>query len=332
MDAEFPRAPDVAKRETDDDGSSAGWGGHFLPAEEYVIDCHMHVSEKEPWLVHRALDTLFATLDAYRLDQILVMDGGPGSTSVYSKVAKADRRFSFLIWMKPDRPDLDFLRRAHKAGAKGIKLHNFQIYGGRFDWKVWESPEWAAVFAEAEKLKMPILWHVTQEATGAPYMGEGSRGPFKGEREPGRPLTNTDLLEQLLGIVDRHQGITFVGAHMLYVGNTKLDELFAAHENLAVDTSCGGFLRFGDQMLDEDVRAGREFFIKWPDRLLFGTDNRLSAAHCNEQTFEAFRCHLRYIRALRLPDDVLQKVMWQNAKRIFNMNGGDGTMKATTRP
>ena len=103
-------APDVAARETVDDGFSAGWGAHFLPSEEYVIDCHMHVSEKEAWAVHQALDMLFGSLAAYRLDQIIVMDGGPGSLDAYSQVARSDRRFSFMIWMKPDRPDAEFLR------------------------------------------------------------------------------------------------------------------------------------------------------------------------------------------------------------------------------
>ena len=332
MADDYPHAPDVAGRETLDDGFSAGWGAHFLPAEEFVIDCHMHVSEKEPWSLRRALDLLFENLAPYRLDQVVVMDGGPGSLEVYSQVARADRRFSFMIWMKPDRPDVEFLRRAREAGAVGVKLHNWRIMRGEFDWKVWESPEWREVFSAAEELGVPVLWHVTQVESAAPYMGEGQGSSFKLGREKGLKLTNADLLEQFRGIIDRYPGIGFIGAHQLYVGDAKLDELFAAHGNLTVDSSCGYFLRFGDRLHEADAEAARAFLCKWPDRVLFATDNRMGVAHCNQVCFEAFRCHLRYLRALRLPQDVLDKVCWQNARRVLGLAEGDGYMTATTRP
>ena len=324
-------SPDVAQRRTRDEGFSAGWGAHFLPAEEYVTDCHMHISEKEVWAVRRALDLMFCQLAAYRLDHVTVMDGSPGSVDVYSEVARSDRRFSFMIWMQPERPDVAFLRRAREAGAVGVKLHNHRIMRGEFDWKIWDGPEWGRVFAAAEELRMPILWHVTQVQSPAPYFGEGG-GAMKAEAEKGRKLTNAILLEQFLRIVDAHPGITFIGAHQLYVGDARLADLFAAHKNLAVDTSCGYFLRFGDRMVEEDITAARQFVCAWPDRLLFATDNRLGMAYCNEVGFEAFRCHLRYIHALRLPEEAIQKVMWQNAKRILGLPEGDGTMTATTRP
>lgn len=325
-------SPDVAQRRTLDGGFSAGWGAHFLPAEEYVTDCHMHVSEKEAWAVRRALDMMFDKLAAYRLDHVTVMDGGPGSIDAYGEVSRTDRRFSFMIWMKPDKPDVAFVRRARAAGAVGIKLHNTQVMRGELDWKVWEGTEWKAVLDTAEEFGMPILWHVTQVASPAPYSGEGGGGSMKAERAKGVKLTNADLLDQFRRIMDAHPGITFIGAHQLYLGDGRLDELFAAHRNLTVDTSCGYFLRFGDSMVAEDIRAARAFLSKWPDRVLFATDNRLGMAYCNEVCFEAFRCHLRYIHALRLPEDAIQKIMWQNAKRILHLPDGDGTMTATTRP
>ena len=325
-------SPDVAQRRTLDGGFSDGWGAHFLPAEEYVTDCHMHISEKEPWAVRRALDVMFDSLAAYRLDHVTVVDGSPGSVDAYSEVARADRRFSFMVWMQPERPDVEFLRRAHKAGAVGVKLHNHRVMRGEFDWRIWDGPEWSRVFAVAEELGLPVLWHVTQVESPAPYSGEGGGGSLKAGRERGLTLTNAALLEQFLRIVDAHPGITFIGAHQLYVGDATLDRLFAAHRNLTVDTSCGYFLRFGDRMVEEDIQAARQFFGTWPDRLLFATDNRLGMAYCNEVCFEAFRCHLRFIHALRLTEDAIQKVMWQNAKRILRLPDGDGTMTATTRP
>jgi predicted TIM-barrel fold metal-dependent hydrolase len=321
----FPHAPDNAERDSLDDGFSAGWGRHFLPAEEHVIDCHMHIDGKEPWMVRKGLNMLFEGLDAYRLDQVIVVDAGPGSVAWFKQVAETDRRFNFIPWLKPDKPDVEFLRRAKDCGAVGFKLHNHQIWRGLFEPDVWESPEWQAVFAEAEKLDMPCLWHVTQVVGSGLYSGEGLG-------KPRERAGNAEMMERFLKIVDRFKGITFVGAHVLYVGDETLNELFGAHQNLTVDTSCGYFLRFGDAIHEDDFTPAREFAIKWSDRLLFGTDNRTSAAHSNPTCFEAFRCHLRYLKALRLPQEVLDAICWQNAQRVFGLRECEGWFTATTRP
>ncbi len=332
MSEQFPHAPDLPDRETLDGGFSAGWGRHFPPAEEHVIDCHMHIDGKEPWMVRKGLDLLFESLAAHRLDQVIVVDGGPGSLEWFGQVAGTDRRFNFMIWMKPERPDVDFLKRAREAGAVGLKLHNWRVMRGEFAPDIWESPEWQKVFEAAQELGMPVLWHVTQVEGSAHYSGEGAGNALSRRREQGHTLSNAELLERFLGIVDRYRGITFVGAHLLYVGDARLDELFAAHQNLAADTSFGYFLRFGDVLHEDDFAPARAFLCRWPDRLLFATDNRMSAAHSNPVCFEAFRCHLRYIKALRLPQEVLEKVCWQNARRVFELPECEGWMTATTRP
>ena len=328
----YPHTDDVEDRETLDDSFSAGWGRHFLPAEEHIIDCHMHIDGKEPWMVKKGLDLLFEELAAHRLDQVIVVDGGPGSVDWFGQVAKMDRRFNFMVWMKPDRPDVDLVRRARDAGAVGLKLHNHQIMSGVFPPDVWETPEWQKVFAVTEQLGMPVLWHVTQVESGAPYCGEGPGNALARRREQGETLSNAELLDGFLRIVNRYRGISFVGAHLLYVGDATLAGLFAAHENLAVDTSLGYFLRFGDTLLQEDVEAGREFVTTWADRILFGTDNKTSAAHSNPVCFEAFRCHLRYVKALGLSQQALDRVMWKNARRVFGLRDCEGWMTATTRP
>jgi predicted TIM-barrel fold metal-dependent hydrolase len=332
MSETFPHAADVAERETLDHGFSAGWGRHFLPAEEHVIDCHMHIDGREPWMVRKGLDLLFDELAAHRLDQVIVVDGGPGSLAWFADVARTDRRFHFMIWMKPENPDVAFLRRAHAAGAKGLKLHNAPVMGGACPPDVWETPAWRAVFAAAEELNLPVLWHVTQVESAAPYLGEGPGNAMSHRRGQGATLTNSELLARFLTIVEQYRGCVFVGAHQLYLGDAALAKLFAAHPNLTIDTSCGYFLRFGDRIPDADAAAARAFLCQWSDRVLFATDNRTSAAHSNPVCFEAFRCHLRYLKELRLPQDVLDRICWQNARRVFRLAECEGWMTATTRP
>ena len=83
---------------------------------------------------------------------------------------------------------------------------------------------------------------------------------------------------------------------------------------------------------EDDFAPARKFVIKRADWLLFGTDNKTSAAHSNPVCFEALRCHLRYLKALRLTQDALDKVCWQNARRVFGLREPEGWFTATTRP
>jgi predicted TIM-barrel fold metal-dependent hydrolase len=332
MTDKFPHASDNAQRDKLDNGFSAGWGRHFLPAEEHVIDAHMHIGGKEPWMIRQGLDLLFAELNANRLDQVIVVDGGPGSLDWFSEVAATDRRFNFMIWMRPENPDLDFLHRARQAGAVGLKLHNWRIMKGELAADIWETPQWQKIFAATQELNMPVLWHVTQVEGSAHYAGEGSGNAMVKSPAKGRKLCNAELLERFLSIVKAFPGITFVGAHMLYLGDKKLAGLFDAHKNLTVDTSCSYFLRLGDRIHQDDFDAARDFLFAYSKKIIFATDNRTGTAHSNPVCFEAFRCHLRYLKELRLPQEVLDTICWQNAQRIFSLSNPEGYMTATTRP
>ena len=162
MSSEKFHSPDVTERETLDNGFSEGWGAHFLPNERYWIDSHVHVEESTEEAVRQAMTQYFQRLAAYRLDQVITLDGTPETLAAYAAVAKSDRRFHFMIWPRPDAPDPDFVRRARDAGALGVKLHNMPLMRGKHDIHVWESEKWRAVFETCRELRLPILWHVTQ--------------------------------------------------------------------------------------------------------------------------------------------------------------------------
>ena len=332
MNNERHYSPDVAERTGLDEGFSDGWGAHFPPNERYWIDTHMHVAEHSEWAVRQALGQYFQRTAAFRLDQIIVLDGTPETLDTYAAVAKTDRRFHFMIWPKPDQPDPDFVRRAHKAGSLGMKLHNGPIMRGLQDWKVWESDAWREVFEVCRELRFPILWHVTQRLSTSPYTGGGPGTYWKDGKEKGVKFTNADLLEQFLGLVDQYPEVTWIGAHQLHVGNAKLDELFTKHRNLVTDTSCGYFVRFGDQMFPEDAAAARAFLCKWSDRILFGTDCTLGVAESNEIVFQGFLGHVRYLRQAGLPHDVLQRIAWENAAKLFNLPDGIDRIDFNVRP
>ncbi len=70
-----PYSPYIKDRQTLDDGFSKGWGFHFLPSEEYVIDCHTHCqipSGKKEDIIH-ALDRWFFYTEAYRQQKLVAL-------------------------------------------------------------------------------------------------------------------------------------------------------------------------------------------------------------------------------------------------------------------
>jgi hypothetical protein len=71
-------------------------------------------------------------------------------------------------------------------------------------------------------------------------------------------------------VLERHPKTRFVGAHMgtlpdCFIGDNA--KLFERHPNFAADTSAA-VRRF----LKQDPKAVRDFFLKYQDRILFGTD------------------------------------------------------------
>lgn len=327
-----PYAPDVAERETADDGFSRGWGAHFQPSEAYVVDCHVHLSDKTKDVAARAVREYFDRLDAWRLRRIIAMDGRPETLEAFSELAREDDRFCWMIWPRHDEPDVDFVDKAIEAGACGVKLHNAPVLTKGDDCKVWLSADWRPVFDHLSAAKLPVLWHVTQRHTASPYTGGGLQSYWTEAWAKGLTCTNQNLLDVFLEVCSRWPDIPFIGAHQLHVGFDKLDELLPKHPNLHIDTSCGCFVRWGDRLYKTDRQRGRKFFCRHAERILFGTDCGIGVEATQEYVFQAFLGHLRYVRQLRLPDEVLQRVSHGNAEQLCKLSALDEKRKGNVRP
>lgn len=329
---EQPHASDVEERETTDDGFSRGWGAHFQPSEDYWVDCHMHLREEDVETMLDLLESWGDRLEAWRFRRAVALDGSPSTADAFEAAADADDRLQWLVWLDPDEPDLEGLERCLEAGATGLKLHNRPVIQNAIDPSVWHSAEWNRLFDRLGEAGLPVLWHVTQRLTEAPYTGGGQNSYWETGWENGCEFTNEDLLQSFLTVVEQHPETDFVGAHQLHLGFDRLGELLAAHPNLYIDTSIGCFVRWGDRMYEEDRDRAREFFCEWDDRILFGTDCILRTELLNETLYQQFLGHVRYIRQLRLPETVLQKVSHRNAERVFGLPSADPSMKGTLRP
>ena len=135
----------------------------------------------------------------------------------------------------------------------------------------------------------------------------------------GVTYTNEDLLQSFLACCRRFPGIDFIGAHQLHLGWERLDALFAAHPNLLVDTSVGCRLRAYDNFYAHDKAFIRDFFMKWPERVVFGTDAFLGDAPGKVPDERNYIEHIRFIMSLDLPERALDAVCRGNMERMLRV-------------
>ena len=134
-------------------------------------------------------------------------------------------------------------------------------------------------------------------------------------------------------VLDRHPELIVVNAHMLdhFNSNEQLDYLaymLTTYPNLHVDLAAR-FQQF--HMMERDKL--REFVIRFQDRILFGTDISHLMGSPQEMAARYHRCFLlletdqmvagsffdgdKQRQGLALPREVLEKIYYRNAVRIY---------------
>ncbi len=332
LHADRPRPPDIAERETLDNGFSKGWGFHFQPNEDYWLDCHNHMESLTAHAeIYRVLADWFAQLDAFRLGRVIVITGKKEAFSVFRDMAAQDSRFGWLYRMPHDQPDAALAQQAFEHGALGLKLHNSLLMQGQASHEIWLQPPWDEVFTAVSRAGKALLWHITQRVSVSPYHG-GGENPYWSEARNGLTTSNEQLLQTALQVARRHPGLTLIGAHQMHIGLERLESVFREHPNVVADTSCAGFLRWCDELYPEDRAVLRPFFLQHADRILFGTDSSLALGRADAYQVQTFLCHARFVHQLRLPDAVLQQVAHGNAERIFGLPPMRPARRYNSRP
>ena len=332
----YPHSPDVLERETADNGFSKGWGFHFQTSERYWIDCHVHV--RKVFDFQRYVDNWFDWSMAWRQAKFIAVDGRPEpsergfSYEELAEIVSNDSRMAFLYYPGIDMPDTGPLERALELGASGLKLWSptFVLEGRPAD--EFEHPRWEGFFKIVNDRELPILWHVTQRLTDSPYTGGGRNAYWSEGWKKGVEYSNEELLQSFLRIAKAHPRGHFIGAHQLHLGLDRLEEIFEEYPNVYIDTSIGCFVRWGDEIYPEDQKKIRDFFIKYADRILFGTDIGMGKGYNLETEHLSLMGHIRFVRQLRLPYDELQKVSHENAEKLFRIEKSSDVRTGNIRP
>jgi predicted TIM-barrel fold metal-dependent hydrolase len=196
-----------------------------------------------------------------------------------------------------------------------------------------DDPRIDPIWAKCGELGIPVEIHVSDpKAFFTPVdrfnerydeLGEHPDWSFYGDEFPSKE----DILEARNRVIEKHPNTIFIGAHF---GNLPeelgvVGQWLDTYPNFYVDIDA----RISE--LGRQPYTARNFFIKYQDRILFGTDTPCNA--------EAYRLYFRFLETddeyidptpahklqgrwmiygLYLPDEVLEKVYNKNALIIFH--------------
>lgn len=228
-----------------------------------------------------------------------------------------------------------------RAGAKGLKiLKEFGLHyrdaKGRLinvdDERL--RPIWEA----AGELEIPVLIHQSDPCGFFEPMTEDNEHYESLKKCPGWSFADSrfprkdELLARRDNLVKRHRGTTFILPHFAnYAENIAcVAQLLDENSNVCIDFSA---------RLDELGRqpyAAREFFVKYQDRIVFGTDMPANL----EGSVDMYRTYFRFLETydesfyapdydgtfdrgrwpicgIGLPTEVLEKIYYKNIVRII---------------
>jgi predicted TIM-barrel fold metal-dependent hydrolase len=244
----------------------------------------------------------------------------------------------------------DEIVRAHKAGARGLKvLKTLGLYlregVSKGPLVKIDDPRFDSMWETCGSLGIPVAIHVSDpEAFFLPIdrfnerFEELNNHPDWSFHDHDFP-SNAELLEARNRVIARHPKTQFI---VLHVGNNAenlpyVGECMERFANMNVELAA----RIGE--LGRQPRMSRKFFDKYQDRILFGTDAVPNGTDTPQQIFneQLYEIYYRFLETedeyfdyapaptppqgrwriygLGLPDGILKKVYFQNAARLLNM-------------
>jgi predicted TIM-barrel fold metal-dependent hydrolase len=229
------------------------------------------------------------------------------------------------------------LRKSFQAGAKGLKFHKslgLSYRDANENLLGIDDPKLDPIWALCGEMKRPVMIHTADPAAFfTPLdrynerwheLNEHPNWLFHGDKYPSRD----ELLDQRNRVIAKHSNTTFIGAHF---GNNPEDletvgEWLDTYPNFYVDIDA----RISE--LGRQPYSSRRFFIKYQDRIMFGTDTNPSAGayrlyyrflESDDEYFDIAESHhiqgFWMIYGIFLPDDVLEKIYNANATKLLGL-------------
>ena len=303
-----------------------------------VIDYHNHLDAQEPAHLLEVMDEC----GVERIVNITMQVGERALQMIHKFHSVAPDRFATLAWM--DWSDVardgffertvNRLERLVEQGACGMKIWKdlgtkvrdadgslLRIDDERLD----------PLYEKAAELKVPVMYHIADpDAFFLPIDAANERYEELAAHPEwsyyGSHFGKRELLAQRDRVIARHPRTTFVGAHVAEHPEdlAYVSELLDRNPNLLVDIGA----RCAE--LGRQPYTARDFFLKYADRILFGTDliPEVTMYRLHYRFLETRDEYFEYpshasrqgrwnIYGLFLPDNVLRKVYRENALRLL---------------
>ena len=318
-----------------------------------VIDAHNHLSlEGFGGWDKRPVSELLDILDAADVRVYVDLDGGWGEDILETHLdhfkAAAPERFRVyggVDWSKwAEHGDrfgewaADRLRKQAARGAQGLKIWKplgLTVRDQNDKLVAVDDPRLDPVWAVAGELNLPVTIHIADPAAffdpvdnhNERWEELAANPDWQFPSPPFPPFLS--IVNALANVVARHPETTFVAAHFgCYAENLEwVGQVLDNNPNFFVDIS----ERIAE--LGRQPYSARRFFLKYPDRILFGTDRPVEE-HIYPVYYRFFETDDEYfsygvedaprqgrwrIYGLYLPDDVLKQVYHDNAARLFGL-------------
>jgi predicted TIM-barrel fold metal-dependent hydrolase len=303
-----------------------------------AIDAHNHLDSMAPREVLGIMDRC----GIERVVNITMKTGEEGLESLRRFHSAAPERFATIAWMDWSGIESDGFwehlteqfERMVEHGACGLKLWKdlgLSVRTGDGKLLRIDDERLAPLFEKAAELNVPVMFH-----TGDPdaFFQPIDRYNERYEELAAHPdwafdraeMAKPELLAQRNRVFARHPQTSFIGAHLGESGEnlTLVSEMLDAHPNVCVDMSA----RVAE--LGRQPYRAREFFLRYSNRILFGSDLLPSDTmyRLHYRFFETFDEYFDYpshasrqgrwqIYGIGLPKDVLVQIYRTNAERVF---------------
>jgi uncharacterized protein len=319
-------------------------------AKYYVIDVHNHVNDAEGIEEHMDPRHVVEIMDATNVKAVVILTGMwreklqrvidemmkpyPGRFTVFTQID----------WSKIDDANFsqEMVAQLHDAvarGARGLKVLKDLGLGVRDKsgkLVAVDDPRLDPIWEECGRLGIPVSIHVTDpEAFFRPIDNTNERyeelieHPDWSFYSPQFP-TKESILAARDRMFAKHPRTTFIALHM---ANWPENLDYVSH---LLDTLPNVNVEFGarEAELGRQPRRAREFFLRYQDRIMFGTDNGMDESMYRNhfrwlETADEYFDYWGYpaqgrwkIYGMELPDEVLEKVYHKNAERIFGQFRG----------
>ncbi len=310
------------------------------------IDAHTHVFEAEPAFVE-----MLRRLHLSLLDIVYVDDTDPsrkslndsrnaalrfiGATQNHAKLCTTFDPFEFNSANFP-RLQIEQLGRDIDQGAVAVKLWKnvgMEIRNASGERILPDDPSLQPIYGYLAKRGVPLIAHVADPDLA--WQPEGANVSYYAKHPEwdmfvlADPPSKEAILQARDRVLAANPGLKVIGAHFGSMED-HLDQV-AAHldkyPNFAVDTGARV-----PRLLAHPTAEVRNFFLKYQDRILYGSDMTFDGSTRDESrmqywqnqylldwryfaTNDFFDYHNRRVEGLNLPDAVLKKLYHDNAVR-----------------